>query len=319
MTASHPAAAHAPAHLAEIRGATSISVCIPARDEEATVGAVVAAIRRDLVDGVALVDEILVMDDGSTDATAAVAAAAGATVVAVAGVLPSLGARAGKGEALWTSLAASHGDLVVWVDADLEGFTARTVSRLVAPLLLDPSVALVKGFYRPDGAGGAESGSGRVTELVARPVISSFHPELAGIVQPLGGECAGRRDVLEAVPFAGGYGVDLGLLIDVGRREGPDAVAQVGLGERRHRHHPLDRLGVQAAEVLDVALRRAGVRSESQPVLRRPDRPDARVDTSDRPPLGSLRGTVPGLPPRPGSPPAEVAATLALTRDGRAS
>lgn len=294
MTASHPAASRGGDELLAAKGATTISVCLPARDEASTIGPIVEAIRRDVVDGLPLVDEVIVVDDHSEDATGAVAVDAGAKVVSAAEVLPELDDRRGKGEALWKSLAASAGDLVVWLDADLSGFDGGWVVRLVAPLLVDPDVALVKGYYRRATGTEAHVGGGRVTELVARPLISAFHPTLAGIRQPLGGEYAGRRAVLERLPFAGGYGVDLGLLVDVARAHGVGAIAQVGLGERHHRHHALDTLAVQAAEVLHVALRRAGVDplvagSGIEPQLRRAGLPDVPIETRDRPPLTSLR------------------------------
>lgn len=291
MTAAvpHPASALTPAELVDRKGATSVSVCLPARDEAATIGAIVEAIRRDVVDGVPLVDELIVVDDHSTDATGAVAVDAGAKVVAAAEVLPELDDRRGKGEALWKSLAASTGDLVVWLDADLVGVDGTWVSRLVAPLVVDPAVALVKGYYRRPTGVDAREGGGRVTELVARPLISALHPDLVTVRQPLGGEYAGRRAVLEALPFAGGYGVDLGLLVDVAHREGADAIAQVDLGERHHRHHPLDVLSVQAAEVLHLALRRAGHEVDGEAALRRAGRPDAPMEIRDRPPLAAVR------------------------------
>lgn len=290
MTCSvpHPAAGLSLPELVERKGATTVSVCLPARDEADTIGAILEVIRRDLVDGQPLVDELIVVDDHSTDSTGAVAVDAGAKVVAAAEVLPELDDRRGKGEALWKSLDASTGNLVVWLDADLVGVDGTWVSRLVAPLLVDPAVALVKGYYRRPAGPDPQVGGGRVTELVARPLISALFPELAEVRQPLGGEYAGRRSVLERLPFAGGYGVDLGLLVDVARREGAGAIAQVDLGVRHHRHHPLDVLSVQAAEVLHVALRRAGLEADGDAVLRRAGRPDAPIETRDRPPLSSL-------------------------------
>ncbi len=227
-----------------------ISVCLPARDEEATVGAIVASVVHDLR---GVVDEVVVVDDGSTDRTAAVAAAAGAIVVAAADVLPRLGPGTGKGEALWKALHVATGDVLVFCDADLREFDPAFVTGLLAPLADDAGVGFVKGFYdRPEGGG-------RVTELVARPLIGLFFPELARIRQPLGGEFAARRGVLEQVPFVQGYGVDLALLVDVVRRFGPEAVAQADLGVRSHRNRSLDQLGAQARAVMRVALDRAGV------------------------------------------------------------
>jgi len=230
-----------------------VSVCLPARNEEATVGPIVAAIVRELVDGRGVVDEVVVVDDGSTDATAAEAAAAGAVVVAADDVMPGVGRGTGKGEALWKSLHVARGDVLVFCDADLRHFDAAFVTGLLAPLALDDGIGFVKGFYeRPVGGG-------RVTELVARPVIGLFFPELAAIRQPLGGEFAARREVLEAVPFVQGYGVDLALLVDVAARFGIESIAQADLGVRTHRNRSLEELGAQALAVLRVALLRAGV------------------------------------------------------------
>lgn len=239
--------------LAARKGDTRVSVVIPARDEEATVGAIVASLREHLVSGCGLVDEVLVVDSCSRDATARVAAEAGAAVVAQDEVLPHLPPLRGKGEALWKGLAASTGDLVAFVDGDLRDFTPGYVTGLLGPLLSDPSVAYVKGYYhRPLVAGGGvePDGGGRVTELVARPLINLWWPELAGFVQPLAGEYAGRREVLERLPFAAHYGVEIGHLIDLLDLVGLDALAQVDLGERRHRHQDTQALGRMAAQIM---------------------------------------------------------------------
>ncbi len=230
-----------------------VSVCLPARDEEATVGPIVAAVVRELVERRGVVDEVVVIDDGSTDGTAAAAAAAGAVVAAADDVLPSVGPGTGKGEALWKALHVACGDLLVFLDADLLRFDPDFVTGLLAPLARDPDVGLVKGYYERPGGGG------RVTELVARPMIRLFFPELAFVRQPLGGEFAARREVLEQVPFVQGYGVDLALLVDVAARFGAGSIAQADLGVRTHRNRPLDELGAQATAVLRVALLRAGV------------------------------------------------------------
>jgi len=243
--------------LVAAKGATSVSVCLPARNEEATVGAIVTTIRRELMERGALVDELIVIDDHSTDRTAKVAADAGAVVVDAANVLTDHGIGHGKGEALWKSLHVSTGEIVVWCDSDISHFESRFITGLLGPLLTDPGVAFTKGFYeRPehDGVGG-----GRVTELTARPILQLLFPELAAVVQPLSGEYAGRRSVLEQLPFTVGYGVDLGLLIDVARLVGVEAIAQVDLGRRHHRNRTLAQLGPQARAVMQVALARAGV------------------------------------------------------------
>jgi glucosyl-3-phosphoglycerate synthase len=229
----------------------AVTVCIPARDEERTVGAVVDAVR--LSHGAAgsgLVDELLVVDDGSTDATRAVAGRAGARVL----TLPAGG---GKGQAMAAGVAAAAGDLVVFLDADVENTTGAFVAGLLGPLLLEDDVALVKGFYRRP-LHGQSDGGGRVTELMARPVIEVLFPDLVGVRQPLAGETAAPRWVLEKLALAPGYGVELGLLVDVAARFGIRSIAQVDLGVRVHRNRPLEELRPQAVEILRVALQRAG-------------------------------------------------------------
>ncbi len=254
-----------PVALAERKGSLTVSLCLPARNEALTLGAILDVVVNELMTpAAAVVDELLVLDDGSTDATARVAATHGARVVAVDEILAALGPGRGKGNVLWRSLAASRGDLIVWCDADVTSFSARYVTSLLTPLITDPLVGFVKGFYeRPtvgDPITGAEGhGGGRVTELVARPLLSRFFPELAGLRQPLSGEMAGRRAVLEAVPFVQGYGVETGLIIDVAERFGLGSLVQVDLGVRRHRHQSLAALAVQATEILQVVLDRAGV------------------------------------------------------------
>jgi glucosyl-3-phosphoglycerate synthase len=238
-----------------------ISVCLPARNEADTVGAIVQAIA-----GHALVDEIVVIDDGSTDGTAAAARDAGALVVAEASVLPEAGPGTGKGNALWKSLQVCAGDVLCWLDADLRNFSAEYVTRLVRPLLTSPDVMFVKAYYQRSFEG-APTGGGRVTELVARPLLSLLFPKLADIVQPLGGEYAARRGALEVLPFVEGWGVELGLLVDVVERFGRGAVAQVDLGVREHRNRPLAELAPQALAILTTALRRAQLVSDDAPFV----------------------------------------------------
>lgn len=275
------------ARLRDAKGTTTVSVCLPARNEAETVGPIVSTIRG--LQRMGLVDEILVMDDRSVDATADIAAAAGARVVSVPDVLPEMGTATGKGNVLWTSVAASQGEIIVWVDADLRSFTPGYICGLLGPLLTDPDVTLVKGFYeRPeiDGVGG-----GRTTELMARPVLATFFPELAEIRQPLGGEYAGRRAILERLPFPQGYGVETGLLIDIARRWGVDRIAQVDLGVREHRHQPLSSLSPQAMEVLHAAMTRAGIEPATLGrVLLRPDAAPVEVRVDERPPLIDVPG-----------------------------
>jgi glucosyl-3-phosphoglycerate synthase len=238
---------------------TTVSVVLPARNEAATIGAILDAIRTQLTGTAPLVDELLVVDSGSSDQTAAVARAAGATVRGAADIRPDLGARAGKGEALWKGLLATTGDIVVFLDADLEAFDATAVVGLLGPLLLEPDVSFVKAAYdRPLLAGGElhAEGGGRVTELVARPLLNAHWPELGAIVQPLAGEFAARRALLESLPFVTGYGVDLALLIDVYDEVGIAGIAQVDLGTKRHRHQSDTALGLMAAAIYRTVLER---------------------------------------------------------------
>lgn len=286
------------------RGRT-VSVVLPALNEEDTVAGVVAAVRA----AGPVVDEIVVLDGGCTDRTAERARAAGARVIDRATALPGVELRPGKGEVLWRSLAATTGDLVVFMDADLVDVGPDVVLGLLGPLLTVDGVELVKGFYRrPLRIADTEqpAGGGRVTELMARPLLARFAPELTGVIQPLGGEYAGTRHLLESLPFAGGYGVEIGLLLDSMTSRGLDAIGQVDLGVRKHRNRNLGDLGVMAQEVLATVLHRAGVDPEPVPVdlvqyeLRR--EPGAgsnqaakwlpslrRVARSDRPPMRLLR------------------------------
>jgi len=274
--------------LVAAKGSTTVSVCIPARNEDATVGAIVSTIRARLVDRLGLVDEIVVVDDHSSDRTGPEAAAAGARVVAAAEVLPEHGTGHGKGEALWKSLHASTGDLVVWCDADVRDFDPRFITGLLGPLLTDPGIGFVKGFYqRP--VDGQVRGGGRVTELVARPLLTMLFPHLSGVVQPLSGEYGGRRTVLEQVPFVEGYGVDIGLLIDIAARFGIDSLAQVDLGQRVHRNRPLHELSPMAAQVLQAALHRAAPElTPNHFTMRPPELEPVEITYRERPPLATL-------------------------------
>ena len=244
--------------LAERKGNRTIAVCLPALNEESTVGAICAEVRRTLMPPAAgLVDDLLVVDGNSTDRTGAVATAAGARVVPADDVLPEAGPGFGKGNALWKSVAATTADLIVWCDADLRSFESRYVTALLEPLLADEGIVLVKGYYERLLDGGP--GGGRTTELMARPLLAQFFPGLAHLRQPLGGEYAVRRQAVEQVPFVQGWGVEVGLLIDLSRRFGADRIAEADLGVRRHRNRPLEELGPQALAILQTVMQRAGV------------------------------------------------------------
>ena len=230
----------------------TVSVVLPARDEAETVGEIVAALRRELVEAVPLIDELVVIDSDSTDATAEVAAAAGARVFRQDEILPTRGNVPGKGEALWKSLAVTSGDILAFIDSDLKEFDTNFAVGLLGPLLTEPGVQYVKSCYdRPlnDGTTILPAGGGRVTELVARPLLNLFWPELSGLVQPLAGEYAGRRSLLERIPFVSGYGVEIGMLIDVLEAVGLDAMAQVDLGARSHRNSSDASLARMAAQI----------------------------------------------------------------------
>ena len=250
--------------LVAVKGDTTVSVVLPALNEQETVGTIVAAIRAGLMERHGLVDELVVMDSGSTDGTYDVAVQAGAKVVRRDEVLEEFEPLPGKGEVLWRSLAATTGDLLVFVDADLRDFTPSFVTGLLGPLLTDPSVQLVKATYDralTHGHTVVPAGGGRVTELVARPMINLHWPELAGFVQPLSGEYAARRELLERLPFPTGYGVEIGILVDALRLAGLPALAQVDLSRRKHRNQDIGKLGRMSSEILQVAyerLRREG-------------------------------------------------------------
>jgi glucosyl-3-phosphoglycerate synthase len=272
----------------------TVSVVLPALNEEETVGDIVAVIRHDLMQQVPLVDEIVVVDSGSTDRTSEVAAAAGARVVHRDDILPRIPAVPGKGEVLWRSLLVTTGDIVCFIDADLKEFSSDFVSGIVGPLLTDPEVDLVKGMYdRP--LGGAAGQGGRVTELMARPLLNMHWPQLAGFVQPLGGEYAARRSLLEQLPFPVGYGVELGMLVDALHLVGLDALAQVDVGVRKHRHQDGQALGRMSAAIYRTAQLRLARGHLIRPALTQFERGREgfeprtySVDTEERPPMTEI-------------------------------
>ncbi|MEU6801871.1 glucosyl-3-phosphoglycerate synthase [Streptomyces neyagawaensis] len=272
----------------------TVSVVLPALNEEETVGDIVAVIRHDLMEQVPLVDEVVVVDSGSTDRTSEVAAAAGARVVHRDDILPRLPAVPGKGEVLWRSLLVTTGDIVCFIDADLKEFSSDFVSGIVGPLLTDPGVDLVKAMYdRPLGSAAGQGG--RVTELMARPLLNMHWPQLAGFVQPLGGEYAARRSLLERLPFPVGYGIELGMLVDALHLVGLDALAQVDVGVRKHRHQDGQALGRMSAAIYRTAQLRLARGHLIRPVLTQFERGAEgfeprtySVDLEERPPMAEI-------------------------------
>lgn len=238
-----------------------VSVCLPALNEGSTIGSICRSIVDHLMDATNLVDELVVVDSGSEDGTVAAARNAGATVHRVGDILSDhLGSAygMGKGEALWRSLAVVDGDIVVWLDSDTRNFDPSFVSNLIAPLIRNDQLALCKAFYeRPLGDHATlASGGARVTELVVRPLLNMFWPQLTGLIQPLSGEYAVRREVALDLPFFTGYGVEIGLLLDISARIGLDAVGQADLGRRVHRNQDIAALGRMSHQILQVMLKR---------------------------------------------------------------
>ncbi|HID84264.1 MAG TPA: glucosyl-3-phosphoglycerate synthase [Anaerolineales bacterium] len=244
--------------LKEAQGVT-ISLGLPALNEEATIGQIITTMKTALMEEVPLLDEIVLIDSGSVDYTREIAADLGIPVYIHQKVLPQYGAYHGKGETLWKSLYVLQGDIIVWIDTDIRNIHPRFVYGLLGPLLRNPRIQYVKGFYRrplKQGSKMVAGGGGRVTELTARPLLNLFFPELSGLIQPLAGEYAGRRQALEQLPFFTGYGVETGLLIDLLSRFGLGAIAQVDLQERIHRNQPLRDLSKMAFAIIQVVIRR---------------------------------------------------------------
>ena len=282
----------------------TISLGLPALNEEKTIGGIIRCIKDRLMLEHPLLDEIVLIDSGSSDRTREIAAAEGIPVHIHQEVLPRLGAQEGKGEALWKSLFVLQGDIIVWIDTDIENIDPRFVYGLVGPLLVDPELLFVKGFYKRPIKQGSQlipGGGGRVTELVTRPFFNLLFPELSGFIQPLSGEYAGRREALIQVPFAKGYGVETGLLIDIVRKFGLERVAQVDLFERIHGSQDLQALSRMSFAILQVILRRleedgrVAMRTEIEKILRTiawddsgPHLERCFIDESERPPMISV-------------------------------
>ena len=244
--------------LKEKQGLT-VSVGLPALNEEKTIGLVIKRIKGPLMDRYPLIDQLLVIDSDSEDRTVQIAEELGVPVVRHSQILPEVGTRVGKGEALWKSLHALDGEIVTWIDTDISNIQPRFVYGLIGPLLRESRIQYVKGFYkRPikEGDKLVSEGGGRVTELMARPLLNLFYPELSGMIQPLSGEYAGRRQLLESIPFFTGYAVETGLLIDILESQGLSAIGQVDLERRIHRNQPLGNLSMMAYVILQAAIRK---------------------------------------------------------------
>jgi glucosyl-3-phosphoglycerate synthase len=254
----------------------TVSVCLPARECAQTVAQIVTALMglREL----GAIDEVVVVDAASRDGTAELAQRAGAVVLQESELLPEYGPVLGKGDAMWRALSMLRGELVCFLDADTESFSAHFATGLLGPLVCEPGVSFAKAFYRRPLAGDGEGG-GRVNHLTARPALALFYPHLAAVRQPLAGEVAARRDLLERLPFASGYGVEIAMLIDAWRMVGLEEMAQVDLDEHRNRHQPLSALSPMAQTVLATIARRLQLEGRLDGVDAAP---------LERPPLASV-------------------------------
>ena len=284
-------------------GSHRITVALPALNESATVGAICETIRRELIEQIPFVDELLVVDSGSTDSTIYAARAAGASVYE-ARELTDAGPVRGKGDCLWRSLTVASGDLIMWLDSDTRNLNERFVLDLVAPLLQNPRFVMAKAFYdRPliTDEQVLTTGGARVTELVARPLFQLFYPELVGLIQPLSGEYAGRTEIFRSLPFFTGYGVEVGLLLDVAERFGVDRIAQVDLGMRLHRNRTQLELGRASMQVMSALLRRLDdlarikipddLPNELMQFVPAPDGPEpvvTQLEVVERPPIDTI-------------------------------
>jgi glucosyl-3-phosphoglycerate synthase len=243
----------------------TVSLALPALNEEETVGKVITTAKRELMERFPLLDEIVLIDSNSTDRTREIAKKLEIPVYIHQEILPQYGARTGKGEALWKSLYVTRGDIILWIDTDIVNIHPRFLYGILGPLLLRPDIVFVKGYYRrPITLNGKteSSGGGRVTELTARPLLNLFYPELSGVIQPLSGEYGGRRSALEKMPFSSGYGVETGLLIDILEKYGLNAIGQVDLLERVHHNQKLEALSKMAFAIIQTVVRRLERRYE---------------------------------------------------------
>jgi glucosyl-3-phosphoglycerate synthase len=282
----------------------TVTVCLPTLNVAETVGEILRVFRTELVERFPLIDQLCIIDSRSGDGTLDIAKSEGAEIFFDDEILPDMPHAVGKGEALWKSLFVMDGDIIAWVDSDIENIHPRFVYGLVGPLLENPETGYVKAFYeRPIKQDGVSrpSGGGRVTELTVRPMLNLFYPELSGLIQPLSGEYAGRRDVLESVPFFTGYGVESGLLLDIMSRFGLDALAQVDVEVRVHNNQPIDALSKMSFGIMQALFKRleddgkleliTGLRPVYN-MVRHDDEgyslDEVRVDVIERPPMDSI-------------------------------
>ncbi len=236
----------------------TISLCFPTLNEAQTIGGILDIVRNSIYEP-GLVDEVVVIDSNSMDRTVSIVRSAGFKVLQHSDILPGCGSFKGKGDALWKSLAVLKGDIIIWCDSDIMNFKPRFIYGILGPLLIDDRISYVKGFYRRPlkiDSSYLKSEGGRVTELLVRPLLNLFYPELSKVFQPLSGEYAGRREILESIPFSTGYGVEVGMLIEIYERFGLDVIAQVNLKRRVHRNQPLSALSMMSFGILQTLIRK---------------------------------------------------------------
>ena len=236
----------------------TISLCFPTLNEAQTIGRILDIVRKSIYEP-GLVDEVVVIDSNSMDRTVSIARSAGFKVLQHRDILPGYGSFKGKGEALWKSLAVLKGDIIIWCDSDIMNFKPRFIYGILGPLLIDDRISYVKGFYRRPlkiDSSYLKSEGGRVTEILVRPILNLFYPQLSKIFQPLSGEYAGRREIFESIPFSTGYGVEVGMLIEIFERFGLDVIAQVNLKRRVHRNQPISALSKMSFGILQTLIRK---------------------------------------------------------------
>lgn len=236
----------------------TISLCFPTLNEAQTIGKILDIVRKSIYEP-GLVDEVVVIDSNSMDRTVGVVRSAGFKVLQHRNILPEYGSFKGKGDALWKSLAVLKGDIIIWCDSDIMNFKPRFIYGILGPMLIDDNISFVKGFYRRPlkiDSSYLKGEGGRVTELLVRPILNLFYPELSKVFQPLSGEYAGRRKVLESIPFSTGYGVEVGMLIEICERFGLDVIAQVNLKRRVHRNQPISALSKMSFGILQTLIRK---------------------------------------------------------------